>query len=489
MNWIYLWIYFSIEIIILLLICYILIIYLFNKYFNFNKKDIIVLCYFMIIVMFYILTVYTDNINGYIFILNNYFVITNFLILIKKFMIFCLFCYLILLSNFDYIIKLPIFEYLIIIITCFLGLFIIISSNHLFIIFLFLELVNLCIYCLIGLNKYSNMGIESAYKYFVQSSFATILGFFGVSLIYLSTGTLFLNELSIFIQYDNISWLLILGIYMIISSIFFKLGVFPLHSWIADVYQGALLIVVIFISIIPKIAYIFLFFKLFFEFNSIISNYCLFLSLISMSYGSLISLYQTSFKRLLAYGSMVHMGLIIYSITLFNVTSIAAAFFYLYSYIILILFTFSFMFFLFEKNNENIYYLDDISNLNIVLSKNFLLSFMFSFILFSLAGLPIFIGFIAKWYIFIGLVDSHNFIELLWFLSVSVLSSSYYIRLIRFLFFIDNKNNKVKFYSIIKFDQSFYNLIIFLFFLNIFTIFIHNIIYLFILKHILILFI
>jgi NADH-quinone oxidoreductase subunit N len=106
----------------------------------------------------------------------------------------------------------------------------IIDGNNLFVIFLFLELVNLCIYCLIGLNKDSNLGIESAYKYFVQSSVATIIGFFGISLIYISAGTLNLNELSILMTFNDASWLFILGIYLITSSIFFKLGVFPLHS-------------------------------------------------------------------------------------------------------------------------------------------------------------------------------------------------------------------------------------------------------------------
>jgi len=82
-------------------------------------------------------------------------------------------------------------------------LLIIIDSNNLFVIFLFLELVNLCIYCLIGLNKNSNLGIESAYKYFVQSSVATIIGFFGISLIYMSAGTLNLNELNILMMFND----------------------------------------------------------------------------------------------------------------------------------------------------------------------------------------------------------------------------------------------------------------------------------------------
>jgi NADH:ubiquinone oxidoreductase subunit 2 (subunit N) len=89
------------------------------------------------------------------------------------------------------------------------------------------------------------------------------------------------------------------------------------------------------------------------------------------------------------------MGLIVYSISLFTIQSITAAFFYLLSYLILMLFTFSFMFFLFEKNNNELYYLDSISQFNSLIG-NKLLVFSFSFILLSLAGLPFFLGFISK---------------------------------------------------------------------------------------------
>jgi NADH-quinone oxidoreductase subunit N len=338
---------------------------------------------------------------------------------------------------------------------------------------------------LIGLNKNSNLGIESAYKYFVQSSVATIIGFFGISLIYMSVGTLNLNELSILMMFNDTNWLFILGIYFITSTIFFKLGIFPLHSWIPDVYQGALLISVIFIAILPKIAYVVLFFKLFIEFHSIINNYCLLFSLLSIFYGSVISLYQTNFRRLLAYGSMVHMGLIVYSISLFTVQSIAAAFFYLVSYIILMLFTFSFMFFLFEKKKHELYYLDSISQFNSLIGNKFLV-FSFSLILFSLAGLPFFLGFISKWYIFLSLLNNYNYFELFLLLGISVLSASYYIRLIRFIFFSENKIKKVKLHTSLDFSFGFYDLLVFLIFLNIFIILIHNTVYLFILQYIII---
>jgi len=320
--------------------------------------------------MLYLSFTVSDLDDCFICIIDNFAINNNIILMIKKFIIICSFFFLILLNNFKNIIKLNVFAYLLIIYTCILSLFIIMLSNNLFVIFLFIELVNLCIYCLIGLNNNSNSGIESAYKYFIQSAFATIIGFFGASFIYFSTGTLLLNEISSLVYFNDINWLTILGIYLIFSSIFFKLGLFPLHSWMPDVYQGALLITVVFISIIPKIVYVFLFLKLFSVFFNIISSYCIIISLISILYGSIVALYQYSFKRLLAYGSMVHIGLIIFSISIFTPQSITAGLFYLLLYIILMFFVFCFMFFLFEENDNGLYYIDNINKLTIFVNSN-----------------------------------------------------------------------------------------------------------------------
>jgi NADH:ubiquinone oxidoreductase subunit 2 (subunit N) len=93
---------------------------------------------------------------------------------------------------------------------------------------------------------------------------------------------------------------------------------------------------------------------------------------------------------------MAHMGFIVYSLALGTALSITASIFYLLVYVILILFIFSFMFLFFEKNGENLFFVDDISKLGSILNKNYLLSLTFAYILLSLAGLPFFVGFISK---------------------------------------------------------------------------------------------
>ena len=89
---------------------------------------------------------------------------------------------------------------------------------------------------------------------------------------------------------------------------------------------------------------------------------------------------------------------------------------------------------------------------------------------------------------FAGISFKSQFIELIILIGSSVLSAAYYIRLIRFLFFIENKDIKAKFYTTIKFNKPFYILIAFLFILNILIIFYHNWLYLYILKCLLSLF-
>ena len=108
-------IYFSTETIVLFLIVFILILYLLNIYFKLSDQDILKISVFIIFIMLYCSISNIHSINSSIYFLNNYFIFNNFLYLIKNFMLVCMLCYMILLYNFNYIIKLPMFEFLILI--------------------------------------------------------------------------------------------------------------------------------------------------------------------------------------------------------------------------------------------------------------------------------------------------------------------------------------------------------------------------------------
>jgi NADH-quinone oxidoreductase subunit N len=91
-------------------------------------------------------------------------------------------------------------------------------------------MINLSLYVLIGLNKYSNTGIEIAYKYFIQSSYATLIGLFGVSIIYIKTGTLFITELQFILSFFPVDNIIYFSFILIFITFFFKLGLFPFHT-------------------------------------------------------------------------------------------------------------------------------------------------------------------------------------------------------------------------------------------------------------------
>jgi len=228
---IYNFFYIKFEIFLLFLICYIALLYLCTKFFKLklNALDFIFISMFFLMLL---LRCALDDLGGShtIYLFNNFIIYNDFIKLLKICMTLFFFVYLIIVYNFNNVTKTPIIEYLILIFLCFFSLNMIIISNHLFVIFLFLEIVNICLYCLIGLNKNSNKGIEAAYKYFIQSSFATIIGFFAISLIYALTGTLFLNELFILFNDINLNIIIKFSLLALISTILFKLGLFPLHS-------------------------------------------------------------------------------------------------------------------------------------------------------------------------------------------------------------------------------------------------------------------
>jgi|SRR5882724_11386266 len=225
-------IFFSNEIILILILSLMFLVYLsekilYNK--EFSSKFILLVFVLLTIILYKI--VFVDiNMANKLYLLDNYFIYSNFIQNIKGFIIVLSLLFLIYLYNYSKIVKIPIFEYIIIIIIIILSLFLMISINHLFYIFIFLEMINLSLYVLIGLNKYSNFGIEIAYKYFIQSSYVTLIGLFGVSIIYLKTGTLFLSELHFIMSSFPVDNIIYFSFLLLFITFFFKLGLFPLHN-------------------------------------------------------------------------------------------------------------------------------------------------------------------------------------------------------------------------------------------------------------------
>jgi len=144
-----------------------------------------------------------------------------------------------------------------------------------------------------------------------------------------------------------------------------------------------------------------------------------------------------------------------------------------------------------KEENDEIVFIDNITSIGIFLNNNTLLSIIFSFIILSLAGLPFFMGFFSKLYILLALISMGYLFLVVLLLFMNIIITLYYIRLIRFLFFNEDKDKDIKnkqIYLSIKQSRSIYSLIMMLFIINILILFFHNYLLLFILNNIIIFF-
>jgi len=206
-----------------------------------------------------------------------------------------------------------------------------------------------------------------------------------------------------------------------------------------DVYEGSSTIVTAFFSIVTKFSFLVLFVKLyffvFFKISFIFNHIFLFLALISIIFGSLMSLYQSKIKRLLAFSAIAHMGFIFMSLSLFSLAGLQAFLVYILIYSVLSLNIFSIL--LTFRSNPFFSKIRNLVEFAGLLKSNFTLAIIFAFNLLSFAGVPPLAGFFGKFLVFQSLIDSSQYFLALCVVILSVISAVYYIRLIRFCFFND----------------------------------------------------
>ena len=356
--------------------------------------------------------------------------------------------------------------FIIIIINILSAIFIIINENLLWL-YLILEIQTFSLFILIASNKNSIKSLEASIKYFILGAISS--GFFLLGVSFFFKFNLNLNF------YDFTSLQLIndfigkLSYISIIISLFFKLAIFPFHFWIADIYEGSKIKLILLLSSLPKISIIFIIFKLIEN-----SNFFMICSLLSIIIGSLGAINQSKIKRLLAYSGISHMGFIFLGLSLFNKIGYESSIIYLLIYmfslipLILLLSIFSI---------KNYYILD----LSYFYSNKKDLGLILALLTLSIGGLPPLLGFLNKWILFLNLLSYNYIIICLISILFSMISISYYLRLIKILFF-QEKKSLIVFNNILK-PKKFLNhfLLIYLnfFFLIIITfLFNPNIIYL-----------
>lgn len=334
------------------------------------------------------------------------------------------------------------FEYFILILCAVLGLLFLISSYDLISLYLAIEMQSLCLYVLAASKKNSSFSTEAGLKYFLLGSFSSALLLFGMSILYGCTGTTNFENFTLLlsgVDLDNFSTtssisnaLLFVG-----AAFFFKIAAAPFHMWSPDVYEGSPTSSTIFFAVIPKIAlfavFIRMFQTVFSSFEDTLLIMSIFFSICSVIVGSFAALKQRKLKRLLAYSSVSHVGYLLLAFSANSIEGTQALFFYLVIYMITSLSLWSVILSInTSTNTERSKTLIDFASVS---TANPLIGLTGMMALFSLAGVPPLAGFYAKMAVFLSAIGSSLIFVSLIAILCSVVSSVYYIRLIKIMYF------------------------------------------------------
>ena len=327
-------------------------------------------------------------------------------------------------------------EYYALILFCTVGMILLASSTDMIMIFLGIEIVSICLYVLAGIRRNDHRSNEAALKYFLLGAFATGFLLYGMTLVYGSTGSTNLFKISEFVQNPSAqsSPLLLMGLVLLVIGFGFKVASAPFHMWAPDVYQGAPTPVTAFMAVGPKAAAFAAFFRVFADaFPDMSSSWEMLLSIIavlSMFVGNLGAIMQTNIKRMLAFSSISHAGYILMAVISKNSLGSSSLLFYMLSYTFMTFGIFGIIIILGRKGEENL----EIENYSGLAYKHPIIALSMTVFLLSLAGLPPFAGFIAKFYIFSAAVQEGLITLVIIAVLNSAISFYYYLKVVVFMY-------------------------------------------------------
>jgi NADH-quinone oxidoreductase subunit N len=339
-------------------------------------------------------------------------------------------------------------EFLSLLLFALLGMMVMMSANSFLSVYLGLELLSLCLYALVALNRDSTASVEAAMKYFVLGALASGLLLYGMSMIYGATGTLTIHEVAQ--QIENMTaasssarTLLVFGLVFVVAGLAFKLGVVPFHMWIPDVYHGASTAVTLVLGTAPKLAAFAMAMRLLV--NGMLGlaadwqQMLAIMAVLSMVIGNLAAIAQSNLKRMLAYSTIAHMGFMLLGLLsgvvggnwLNAADAYSAAMFYTMVYVLMSLAAFGMLLHL-SRAGFDCERLEDMKGLN---RRDPWAAFLMLLVMFSLAGVPPTAGFYAKLSVLSAAVQAGQIWLAVTAVVFSLIGAFYYLRVVKLMYF------------------------------------------------------
>ncbi len=321
------------------------------------------------------------------------------------------------------------------------GMMLLISAGNLVMVYLGLELLALCSYALVAIDRESPLASEAAMKYFVLGSLASGMLLFGMSLVYGATGSLDLAAIhgvadqAVANPGAAASTLLLTGMVFLVAGIAFKFGAAPFHMWLPDVYHGAPTPITLFIGAAPKLAAFAMTYRLLEagvgpldeQWRTLLSG----LAALSLVVGNLIALAQSNLKRMLAYSTVSHVGFLLMGMAGGGAVGYASAMFYAISYAVMSAAAFGAIVVLSRRGFEADR-IDDYKGLN---ARSPWMAGLVLCVMASLAGVPPFLGFWSKLAVLRAAWEGGQIWLTIVGIVFAVIGAFYYLRVIRAMYF------------------------------------------------------
>jgi NADH-quinone oxidoreductase subunit N len=335
-------------------------------------------------------------------------------------------------------------------------------STHLYVIFIGLEGISLCLVLLVRKDN-TRLTTEVTLKFCLYNLFFSFFFLIG-ALFFLGTyGELDLIKLFQMISsYYNANLVLggikigiYLGIFSMFIFFFFKFGIFPFHFWVIEVYNSSSFFTISIISSIPKIGYLWVFFKFFAVYLIDVSNITLFLLCCSLCYSAFLGLGELNLNKLLGVSSISNLTLVLIPLVYHNY-SLSLGFLLIYIFSILsVLSLFSVI-----KRSLIVEGSIDIFDLsNIFLYKPFL-SVLLSINFFNLMGFPFFISMFFKLELLLEIIKMEHYLVLFVLVLNNLIATYYYLNILSkaYIVYLDfqkiKKIEKVEYFCIDSSDYK-----------------------------------
>ena len=354
--------------------------------------------------------------------------------------------------------RMPLGEYYVLVSFATFGALLVASAGDLVITFIGIEMTSLSTYILAAFARRRVTALEGALKYFLLGAFASAILVYGMAWIYGATGSTNLDVIAralsaTLADQDNTDAALLLGMLLLIVGVGFKMAAVPFHFWTPDAYDGAPTPVTGFMSAIPKIAAFAAAIRLLVQaLAPMRDDWALIiavLALITMVFGNVVAVAQRNIKRMLAYSSIAHTGYILAGFAAYRSEAgfglgevasddgITSVLYYMLSYIIMNIGAFAVLAWIQHRGDGMM--LDDISGLA---KHNLPAASAMTIFMIALMGIPPTIGFYAKYYVIVALINS----ELLWLaiaiVVMSAVSAFFYLRVVAVMFFNDPERDE-----------------------------------------------